>query len=72
MSQKLVEQPKGKELEYPVRPGKKKKQADFGCFNGLYVLLLDTGSGIIAETAPVSRFQGGKFGPAEAGIKTIL
>ncbi len=37
----LVEQAKGKELGYSVRPGKLKKQAGFGCFNGLCMLLLD-------------------------------
>ena len=36
-----VEQAKGKELGYSVRPGKIKKQADFACFVGLRVLLLD-------------------------------
>jgi hypothetical protein len=37
----LVEQAKGKELGYSVSHGKIKKQAEFACFNGLYMLLWD-------------------------------
>jgi len=37
----LVEQAKGKELGYSAKPGKLEKQAGFGCFNGLYLLLWD-------------------------------
>jgi len=33
---------------------------------------LDVDSGITAESAPVSCFQGGKFTPAEAGVKAGL
>ena len=34
-------QAKGKELGHLVKAGKIKKQADFGCFNGLCMLLWD-------------------------------
>jgi hypothetical protein len=44
----------------------------FPCFFLYLVLLSGTDSGIIAEFAPVSCFQGGKFRPAEAGAKARL